>query len=122
MLRGFMLRGFIPRCAPLFAPEAAGEPIFCPRKRISPAGTLSNPATVKASVDLPQPLSPTNASTSPGARLRETPSTARIHVFDRRSRPAPIGKYFLTSQISSSGGSVSLMEQAFPADSSGQHD
>ena len=47
-----------------------------PSTRIAPAVGSSNRTRRLASVDLPQPDSPTSASVSPGPRAKLTPSTA----------------------------------------------
>src|SRR5258706_11596303 len=54
-------------------------------------------------VVLPQPLSPTSPSTSPGWIENDTPSTARTWPTVRDSRPRLIGKCLVRSVTSSSG-------------------
>lgn len=46
-------------------------------KQIRPSSGCSSPATMRASVDLPLPLSPTSPKTSPGRMVSETSDTAR---------------------------------------------
>ena len=58
-----------------------------PSKRMLPALAPIRPATARAMVDLPEPLSPTTASVSPGAIVKETPSTARNGAARRRNSP-----------------------------------
>ena len=48
-----------------------------PRNRISPASGVTAPVKILISVDLPAPFSPTNACTSPAAKVSETPRSAR---------------------------------------------
>jgi len=47
-----------------------------PASRNSPAVGVSINETIRASVDLPQPDSPTTASVLPGMTVKETPPTA----------------------------------------------
>jgi hypothetical protein len=57
----------------------------------------------RASVDLPQPDSPTIPSVSPGLMLKETPSTAFTDATSFwKMIPRVIGKYFLTLSTTSS--------------------
>src|SRR5512142_2141218 len=71
-----------------------------------PSVASSSPINVSDSVDLPQPLSPTSAITSPRWSCKSTSSTAWTNVSRRENQPGlPAGKYFLrcvTSRISSS--------------------
>ena len=57
----------------------------------------------RASVDLPQPDSPTRPSVSPSSTVRLTPSTA-CRCWPRPAMPPPIGKCLRTSVSSRSGG------------------
>ena len=61
--------------------------IGSPSNRTSPCTGRSRPMIVRASVVLPQPDSPTSASTSPSRTSRSTPSTARAGACRRRRRP-----------------------------------
>ncbi len=56
-----------------------------PRKRISPASCGCTPVRQRTSVDLPAPLSPRSAVTSPGASFRSTPWSAWTAPKDLRS-------------------------------------
>ena len=57
----------------------------------------------RASVDLPQPDSPTMPSVSPGLTLNETPSTAFTEAISFwKMIPRVIGKYLRTSSTTSS--------------------
>src|SRR5438874_3733515 len=58
-----------------FAPRR--RVMSCPSKMMLPAVTGSSAVTRRASVDLPQPDSPTRPSVSPRLISRSTPSTAR---------------------------------------------
>ncbi|KAG0927741.1 hypothetical protein G6F31_017945 [Rhizopus arrhizus] len=49
----------------------------CPSKRISPRVNPYRPTSMRATVEFPQPDSPTSASVSPRAISNDTPSTAR---------------------------------------------
>ena len=77
-----------------------------PPKRISPRSVLSSPTRAWASVDLPDPDSPTRASASPRRISRSTPSTARSRRSSPRARAAtrePTGNATETSRAESSG-------------------
>ena len=52
----------------------------------------TSPSTARAVVDLPEPLSPTMASVSPGIRSKSTPSTACTAPVARLKKPALDGK------------------------------
>ena len=65
-----------------------------PRKRISPEVGVIARRMQRAVVVLPQPLSPTRDSVSPGRRSKLTSSTARTWPTSRRRSPRRIGKYF----------------------------
>ena len=56
--------------------------------------------TVRAKVDLPQPLSPTSPKVSPAAIEKLTPSTAKTCPTVRRRRPFLTGKCFLRPSTS----------------------
>jgi hypothetical protein len=49
-----------------------------PSKRISPAPSVSSPATTRSKVDLPLPKGPRKAMNSRGAINSETPSSTRV--------------------------------------------
>ena len=49
----------------------------CPEKRTWPADAVTNPVTVRATVDLPAPLEPTSATTPPSGTRKETSKRAR---------------------------------------------
>src|SRR5947207_5344551 len=57
--------------------------------------------TVRPTVDLPQPDSPTRPSVSPASIVKLTPSTANTVPPARCSSPLRIGKCFLRSRTSS---------------------
>ena len=57
--------------------------------------------TARPSVVLPQPLSPTNPTVSPGAIEKLTSSTARTNSFARANQPCWTGKWTLRFWISS---------------------
>ena len=63
--------------------------IVSPAKRSSPEVGVMMRASMRASTDLPDPLSPTTAVTRPALRLNETASTART-VFLGRMSPCPV--------------------------------
>ncbi len=72
-----------------------------PRQRISPAskrpgGMSISRSTLRAVTVLPEPLSPTTASVSPGSTDRLTPSTAR-------TVPSSVRNQVRRSRMSSSG-------------------
>src|SRR6478736_4775618 len=69
-----------------------------PWNRTSPASNGKMPATHLMSVDLPAPLSPTSAVTSPGSATRSTP---------RRACTAP--KFLWPPRTSRGGGGVRLL-------------
>src|SRR5438477_7205676 len=83
-----------------FAPRR--RVMSCPSKMMLPAVTGSSAVTRRASVDLPQPDSPTRPSVSPRLISRSTPSTART----ARPPKPPIGKYLNAPLIRTSTGSV----------------
>src|SRR5262245_794192 len=78
-----------------------------PASLIEPAvGSISR-STVRPTVDLPQPDSPTRPSVSPAAVAKLTPSTANTWPAVRRRRPVLMGKCFLRPATSSTGASGS---------------
>src|SRR5689334_19379420 len=69
-----------------------------PSSSMRPAVTWWRPVMQRASVDLPQPDSPTMPSVSPCRTSRETPSTAWTRPISfLTNRPSLIGKYLRTS-------------------------
>src|SRR5579885_109618 len=72
-----------------------------PPMRIEPAVGSMSRSTVRPTVDLPQPDSPTSPSVSPLRMLKLTPSTAKTAPAVRCSSPLRIGKCFLRSRTSS---------------------
>src|SRR6516164_410345 len=72
-----------------------------PEIRILPAVGSIKRVTVRPTVVLPQPDSPTRPSVSPGLIVKLTPSTANTVPLARWSRPLRIGKCFLRSRTSS---------------------
>src|SRR5271156_6473457 len=85
--------------------------ISLPAKRILPVvGSIAR-SRQRATVDLPQPDSPTRPSVSPLATVNETPSTARTAGRSPRSRGAHVvtpvnAKFFRKPSTSSSGVTV----------------
>src|ERR1700733_4130533 len=82
--------------------------ISSPSKRILPVVGSITRSRQRATVDLPQPDSPTRPSVSPLATVNETPSTARTAGRSPRSRAAHVvapvnAKLFRRSSTSSSG-------------------
>ena len=76
------------------------QPSGLPRYRTWPEVGCTRPSSVRASVVLPQPDSPTRATISPGRISRSTPSTARARAarrawpeLDVRSRTSSIGPW-----------------------------
>ena len=87
------------------APERQqlGAPVVdgsTPSKRTEPPSGVSSMSSVRASVDLPQPDSPTRPSVSPRCRSRVTPSSARSSV---RFPAWRTGKILVRSRTSRSG-------------------
>ena len=74
-----------------------------PSKMISPSVGSSSRTSVRPSVDLPQPDSPTSPSVSPSRTAKLTSSTACTRATSRCRTPFRIGKYFLTWRTSRSG-------------------
>src|SRR5262245_36190838 len=72
-----------------------------PERRIMPAVGSMSRNTVRPTVDLPQPDSPTNPSVSPASIVKLTPSTANTVPPARCSSPLRTGKCFLRSRTSS---------------------
>jgi hypothetical protein len=78
-----------------------------PSKVILPSVLSSSRMTQRASVDFPQPDSPTMPSVSPCLTLKLTPSTAFTEAISFwKMIPRVIGKYFLTSSTTSSSSPV----------------
>ena len=63
----------------------------CPSIRIAPEVGSTSRSTLRATVDLPQPDSPTSPSVSPTPTEKLTPSTACTVPTRRRSTPARTG-------------------------------
>ncbi len=63
----------------MFSGRSCGSSLTrsCPFKRMLPEVGVSKPASMRSSVDLPQPLEPSKAKISPWAISRLTWSTAR---------------------------------------------
>src|ERR1700675_954413 len=85
--------------------------ISSPAKRILPVVGSITRSRQRATVDLPQPDSPTRPSVSPFAIAKETPSTARTAGRSPRSRAAHVfgpvnAKLFRKPSTSSSGVTV----------------
>ena len=55
---------------------AARKVTSCPPISTRPADTASNPATMRSVVVLPQPEGPSRVTSSPGATVKDTRSTA----------------------------------------------
>src|SRR5260221_5349763 len=83
-----------------------------PLSLIVPAVGLIRRSTLRATVDLPQPLSPTRPSVSPAPIDRLTPSTAKTWPMVRRSRPFFTGKCFLRP-LTSRTGTLDIGRRAF---------
>src|SRR4051812_33560215 len=82
------LRSSLPRMAKMSRPSNVAVPLVGSSSRIS----------TWASVDFPQPDSPTTPSVSPGIRSNETPSTALTWPIVRLNRtPTRTGKCFVRS-------------------------
>src|SRR3954469_4888542 len=80
-----------------------------PPTRIEPAvGSISR-STVRPTVDLPQPDSPTSASVSPSRIEKLTPSTAYTVPPARCKMPLRIGKCFFKSSTSSTIGALRIL-------------
>src|SRR5579862_7715091 len=76
----------------------------CPSSRTAPSVGSIKRSTVRATVDLPQPLSPTRPSVSPSPTENVTLSTACTWPTVRRNSPFLTGKYFFRLSTSSTGG------------------
>ncbi len=61
--------------APTVPEPTAAEGVW-PKIRIRPASGVVSPSSMSTVVDLPAPLGPSSATTSPGAMVNSTPSTA----------------------------------------------
>ncbi len=70
---------------------------------LPPVGSISR-STVRPTVDLPQPDSPTRPSVSPARIEKLTPSTANTVPAARCNSPLRTGKCFLRSRTSSTAG------------------
>ena len=77
-----------PRGAPAAGRRADRSVMSWPSKTIFPSVTGCSRAMQRASVDLPQPVSPTSPSVSPSRIRRLTPSTAWTNRCSRARRPA----------------------------------
>ncbi len=78
-------------------------PIGSPSKTISPVSCGMRCISSRASVDLPQPDSPTTPSVSPFMTEKETPSTALTWPCARLRKPPLMGKCFFRSVTVSIG-------------------
>src|SRR6185369_7101208 len=76
-----------------------------------PVGSMSR-SSVRPAVVLPQPLSPTSPSVSPGPTWNEMSSTARTCATTRDRTPFFTGKYFLGFRTSISGPVMSAVHVA----------
>src|SRR6266542_1585613 len=75
-----------------------------PSNSTVPSVTGSRREMIRPRVDLPQPVSPTTPSVSPGNTSRSTPSTACTRPISRwKMMPWVIGKYFLIPVARTSG-------------------
>src|SRR6185437_12044981 len=85
-----------------------------PFSLMAPAvGSISR-STVRATVDLPQPLSPTRPSVSPSPIEKLTPSTARTCPTVRRNKPFFTAKC-LRRPLTSSTGVLGIVRARVPA-------
>ena len=80
-----------------------GTPTGSPSKINSPVSLGSRCINSRASVDLPQPDSPTTPSVSPFNTVNDTPSTAFTSATFRLRIPPWIGKYRCKSRAISIG-------------------
>src|SRR5262249_10384503 len=79
-----------------------------PERWMVPAvGSISR-STVRPTVDLPQPDSPTSPSVSPASIVKLTPSTANTVPAARCSSPLRMGKCFLRSRTSSTVSGIAV--------------
>src|SRR5262249_3791116 len=83
-----------------------------PSRRIEPSVGSIRRSTVRTTVDLPQPDSPTRPSVSCGAIENDTPSTANTTPPERRRKPWRMSKCFLRSRTSSTGGEACPLAEA----------
>src|SRR5207302_2778826 len=84
-----------------------------PSKRASPAVGRSRRSSSRASVDFPQPDSPTSPSVSPRATSKLTPSTARTAPVARpKTDPPPSGKSLVSLTAWSTGAATGGMGSA----------
>ncbi|MNV90441.1 hypothetical protein D3C71_1848280 [compost metagenome] len=79
------------------------SPTSSPSKIMLPESDFIMRIISRASVDLPQPDSPTIPSTSPFLSLKLTPSTACTAPSTRPKKPLRIGKYFFRFSTISMG-------------------
>ena len=97
-----------------------------PVEQHAPASGSSSRTMQRASVDLPQPDSPTIPMAAPASTENDTPSTARTTCGRRPSRPRRTGKC-RTSWSTASNGERAVVHQAFVRprnpllDSAGEH-
>src|SRR5208282_4535410 len=77
--------------------------MFSPLSKTLPAVGSTSRTMARPSVVLPQPLSPTSPSVSPGSRLKLTSSTAFTNSWAPLSSPCFTGKCTFTFLTSSSG-------------------
>src|SRR6185312_1343730 len=85
--------------------DRSTDPSGRPFRRTSPDVGVSSPRVIFASVDFPQPLSPTTPRVWPAARLNEMPSTARSRPRREANMLRPNGKCLTTSRTSNTGAS-----------------
>src|SRR5258708_2975835 len=74
-----------------------------PSNLIEPEGGSPSRISVRPSVDLPQPDSPTSPTVCPGRTSRSTPSTACTWPVTRCSTPCRIGKCLTTARALTNG-------------------
>src|SRR3984957_205153 len=86
-----------------------------PSSRMVPAVGSIRRSTVRPTVDLPQPDSPTRPSVSRGAIAKETPSTASTLPPPRPKKPWRTVKCVLRSDTSSTGVAASVTLRASAA-------
>ena len=70
-----MLRSFGARCVTLRSPI-----------RMSPPLTVSSPAIIRSSVDLPHPDGPSNTTNAPSSMVRSMPCTTSTDPYALRTR------------------------------------
>lgn len=84
-----------------------------PSKTMLPERAFSSPMMVRATVDFPEPDSPTSPSVPPAGMSKETPATAWICPTVRRSTGDRIGNEVCRSRTDKSGDSVDIGEDSF---------